>query len=563
MEVSISSLRADSLTEDLVASLQRGGHRTLTIAPEAGTERLRRVIRKVISDEQIFAACDLLRALRHPEPQVLLHDRPADRDPRGRRGHPGPRRAACSSGCGAGPDGHPFGKLTLSISSFVPKPWTPFQWAPFDDAARARGQARDHQAGGAGGSHRPGRAREPARGGACRPCSPAATGGSPTSSRWPRGSTATGGARSARWDGDPAFYTRRVRDVPETLPWDHFDVGVKKAGLLRRVAARRARRARRGHRVGRCASASRRPPMCRSGEGRVVEAGRPQRSRSSTWTAPSTPSTMPARTGAGPSGTATSTARSPLPLARLALGRRGPAPTPTTPRSRCACFPVTVERGRDLRRPAVIRGHRSDRPAPQSAPLRDRPVQPALQLLHARRGVRLAAPGGHPAVRGDGASSSTCSSSSAWTRCASPAASRCCGATSPGSSRMLAAQAAPPRPGHDHQRRAAGRAGAALRAAGLHRVTVSLDTLARALPGPHPPRHARPGAGGHRLVGRRGLPGLKLDTVVIRGVNDDELADNLPPTSSIAGFPGLPGVAMIQHEGQIIIPISTASIPAG
>jgi radical SAM superfamily enzyme YgiQ (UPF0313 family) len=32
-----------------------------------------------------------------------------------------------------GPDGHSFGKLTLSISSFVPKPWTPFQWAAFDD----------------------------------------------------------------------------------------------------------------------------------------------------------------------------------------------------------------------------------------------------------------------------------------------------------------------------------------------------------------------------------------------------------------------------------------------
>src|SRR5437773_758837 len=61
VEVSISSLRADSLTEDLVASLHRGGHRTLTMAPEAGTERLRRVIRKVITDEQLLAACDLLR----------------------------------------------------------------------------------------------------------------------------------------------------------------------------------------------------------------------------------------------------------------------------------------------------------------------------------------------------------------------------------------------------------------------------------------------------------------------------------------------------------------------
>src|SRR5258705_3530580 len=32
-----------------------------------------------------------------------------------------------------GPGGQSFGKLTLSVSSFVPKPWTPFQWAPFDD----------------------------------------------------------------------------------------------------------------------------------------------------------------------------------------------------------------------------------------------------------------------------------------------------------------------------------------------------------------------------------------------------------------------------------------------
>jgi hypothetical protein len=35
------------------------------------------------------------------------------------------------------------------------------------------------------------------------------------------------------WDGDPAFYTRRVRALGETLPWDHFEVGVKKAGLVK------------------------------------------------------------------------------------------------------------------------------------------------------------------------------------------------------------------------------------------------------------------------------------------------------------------------------------------
>jgi hypothetical protein len=35
------------------------------------------------------------------------------------------------------------------------------------------------------------------------------------------------------WDRDAGAYTRRLREASEVLPWDHFDVGVKKAGLLR------------------------------------------------------------------------------------------------------------------------------------------------------------------------------------------------------------------------------------------------------------------------------------------------------------------------------------------
>ncbi len=68
--------------------------------------------------------------------------------------------------------------------------------------------------------------------------------------------------------------------------------------------------------------------------------------------------------------------------------------------------------------------------------------------------------------------------------------------------------------------------GEALRAAGLHRVTVSLDTLRedrfKALT--RRDTHARV-LEGIEAVGRSGWPGLKLDTVVMRGVNDDELAD--------------------------------------
>src|SRR5439155_9495911 len=134
LEVSISSIRADSLTDPLVAALARGGHRTLTIAPEAGTERLRRVIRKAITDEQIDGACDLVRRRGIPnlktyfmigQPTETMADVEAI-----------PALAARMLERLRVPDGqgHPFGRLTLSISSFVPKPWTPFQWAPFDGA---------------------------------------------------------------------------------------------------------------------------------------------------------------------------------------------------------------------------------------------------------------------------------------------------------------------------------------------------------------------------------------------------------------------------------------------
>jgi GTP 3',8-cyclase len=66
----------------------------------------------------------------------------------------------------------------------------------------------------------------------------------------------------------------------------------------------------------------------------------------------------------------------------------------------------------------------------------------------------------------------------------------------------------------------------ALRAAGLHRVTVSLDTLREGRFRLLTRRDTHPRVlEGIAAVGRAGWPGLKLDTVVMRGVNDDELAD--------------------------------------
>jgi radical SAM superfamily enzyme YgiQ (UPF0313 family) len=232
MELSISSLRADSLTDDLVASLARGGHRTLTMAPEAGTERLRRAIRKTITDAQLMTACDLVRTRGIPNLKTYFMIGQPTETAEDVAAIPDLARRMLERLRVLDPGGRPFGKLTLSISSFVPKPWTPFQWAPFDGAAslsdkldvikrgvRAFPNVRvlhenpreaGLQALLARGDRRVGDFLEAA---------------ARLDGDW---------RRALRdWDGDAEFYTTRVRGVDERLPWDHFDVGVKKAGLVR------------------------------------------------------------------------------------------------------------------------------------------------------------------------------------------------------------------------------------------------------------------------------------------------------------------------------------------
>src|SRR5262249_15479282 len=147
LEVSISSIRADSVTEELVAALKKGGHRTLTVAPEAGTERLRQVIRKNISDAQLYEMCDLVRA--HGIPNLKCYfmiGQPTETD--------GDIEAIVDLTARLlerlrrpSPDGSPFGRLTLSISSFVPKPWTPFKWAAFDGIGPLEAKLRTIKAG--------------------------------------------------------------------------------------------------------------------------------------------------------------------------------------------------------------------------------------------------------------------------------------------------------------------------------------------------------------------------------------------------------------------------------
>jgi radical SAM family uncharacterized protein len=232
MELSISSLRADSLTEDLASALARGGHRTLTIAPEAGTERLRRVIRKAITDAQILDACGLVRAQGIPnlktyfmigQPTETAEDVEAIVDLARRMLE---RLRVLDA------KGHPFGRLTLSISSFVPKPWTPFQWAPFD-GAESLGRKLETIKKGVRALSNVRVLHENPREAALQAL--LARGDRRVADFIEQAARLEGDWRRAlrEWDGDPDFYTTRTRAADERMPWDHFEVGVKKAGLLR------------------------------------------------------------------------------------------------------------------------------------------------------------------------------------------------------------------------------------------------------------------------------------------------------------------------------------------
>ena len=232
MELSISSLRADSLTEDLAASLARGGHRTLTIAPEAGTERLRRAIRKAITDEQILTACDIVRAQGIPNLKTyFMIGQPTETDEDVAAIVDLARRMLERLRV-LDPRGRPFGRLTLSISSFVPKPWTPFQWAPFAGAGALADKLETIKHG-----VRPMATvrvlHENPREAALQAL--LARGDRRVGDFLERAARLGGDWRRALrdWDGDLDFHTRRPRGVDERLPWDHFDVGVKKAGLVR------------------------------------------------------------------------------------------------------------------------------------------------------------------------------------------------------------------------------------------------------------------------------------------------------------------------------------------
>ncbi len=131
-KISVSSLRIDSLTEEEVTALAESGHRTVALAPEAGSQRMRDLINKGIDEAQILHAVSSLAAggILNLKLYFLIglpDERPEDLEEllelTARI-----RETWLAEGKKRGRLGH----ITLSVNPFIPKPFTPLQWCGMD-----------------------------------------------------------------------------------------------------------------------------------------------------------------------------------------------------------------------------------------------------------------------------------------------------------------------------------------------------------------------------------------------------------------------------------------------
>ncbi len=229
--VSFSSLRADALDQDLISHLSRSKVKTATIAPDAGSERLRRCINKGISEKDILAATQALVTQGIPNlklyfmiglPTETMQDIEAIINLCKKVKHVFLTSSRVK--------GH-MGEITVSINCFVPKPHTPFQWTAMNDIQMLKLKHKHIQKGLKRVPNIRIHADIPRRAyvqallsrGDMRVADMLET-AHENGGNWPK--TLKASPISAD------FYVHRQRDFDEKFPWDIMDHGLRKSYLL-------------------------------------------------------------------------------------------------------------------------------------------------------------------------------------------------------------------------------------------------------------------------------------------------------------------------------------------
>jgi len=233
-EVSVASLRLDDLTPDFVFKLADTGVQGLTLAPECGSDRMRRILNKQFTNEEILEKASWIfgngiRNLKLYYMVGLPGEEHADVEAIVElTGRVRERMLAEARRHGR------IGRLHPSVNPFVPKPGTPYQWLPMESPKetdrklqylrKAFGRMPNVEA-----------ICKSARSGAYqsilaladRRVADALEVAAVEKVDLKRGMKAAG--------LDPAFYLFRGRGRDEVLPWDVVDNGVSKAYFLREL----------------------------------------------------------------------------------------------------------------------------------------------------------------------------------------------------------------------------------------------------------------------------------------------------------------------------------------
>ncbi|MBI5327906.1 MAG: TIGR03960 family B12-binding radical SAM protein [Deltaproteobacteria bacterium] len=219
-ELTLSSIRLDVLNQENLQILRSSGYKTMTIAPEAGSERLRDVINKKISEQNILESITLISKAGIQKlklyfiiglPTETIEDMAAVVDLVLKI------QTAMQGGL-----------ITLSINPFIPKPVTPFQWCGYEDIKSLRNKMDIIKKG-----------LQNENGINCSFLSPRE---GYIQTLLSVGDRRIGNilvdAHKKGWrealkksEPTPDFYTSRERGFSEMLPWDFIDTGIEKEYL--------------------------------------------------------------------------------------------------------------------------------------------------------------------------------------------------------------------------------------------------------------------------------------------------------------------------------------------
>jgi len=228
LKMSVASLRADTLTPTLAKALAASGHKTVTLAPEAASVRMRQVINKGITDRHLLDSIALTVGAGIANIKLyIMVGLPLETDEditaiitmtRMLKAH---MESLGSSG-----------RLSLSINPFIPKPFTPFQWVPMAGANLVESRLKTIQ-----------QALKADKGVEVQTESPREAYIQGVLARGDRrlGAVLLAARRRGGFKGwrqavketgiEEEFYLYRPRSFDECLPWQHLDMGLD-AGYL-------------------------------------------------------------------------------------------------------------------------------------------------------------------------------------------------------------------------------------------------------------------------------------------------------------------------------------------